>query len=57
MRLLDRGCGPGTMTLDFVRLVAPGEVVGIDREASQVEAARRRASDAGSYVRFEAASV
>lgn len=29
-RLLDVGCGPGTLTVDLARLVAPGAVVGID---------------------------
>lgn len=31
MRLLDVGCGPGTITADLAALVAPGRVVGIDR--------------------------
>ncbi|MEY4579230.1 MAG: hypothetical protein RL701_3933 [Pseudomonadota bacterium] len=41
--LLDVGCGPGTITLDFSALVAPGRVVGIDASSSviaQAEAAR-----------------
>lgn len=29
-RLLDVGCGPGTITLDLARRVAPGRVTGID---------------------------
>lgn len=29
-RLLDLGCGPGTITLDLAERVAPGEVIGID---------------------------
>ena len=29
-RLLDVGCGPGTITLDLARRVAPGQVIGID---------------------------
>jgi ubiquinone/menaquinone biosynthesis C-methylase UbiE len=29
-RLLDVGCGPGTITADFARRLAPGEVTGID---------------------------
>lgn len=32
MRLLDLGCGPGTITADLAALVAPGETVGFDRE-------------------------
>ena len=35
MRLLDCGCGPGTLTLGFAKRVAPGETIGIDREAAQ----------------------
>lgn len=30
MKLLDVGCGPGTLTVDLASRVAPGEVVGID---------------------------
>jgi SAM-dependent methyltransferase len=32
MDLLDVGCGPGTITVDLALLVAPGRVVGTDRE-------------------------
>src|ERR1700677_2184185 len=28
--LLDVGCGPGTITVDLARQVAPGQVVGLD---------------------------
>jgi tRNA A58 N-methylase Trm61 len=34
MRLLDGGCGPGAMTVELAQVVALGEVVGIDMEAS-----------------------
>jgi len=34
--LLDVGCGPGTITLDLARRVAPGKVLGIDREVDVV---------------------
>lgn len=43
--LLDVGCGPGTITLDLADRVAPGRVIGIDREASVIgraEAMRNR---------------
>ena len=33
MSVLDVGCGPGTITADLARRVAPGEVVGLDRDA------------------------
>lgn len=33
MDLLDVGCGPGTITVDLARAVAPGRVLGVDRSA------------------------
>src|SRR5271157_2529033 len=30
LELLDVGCGPGTITLDLARRLAPGHVVGVD---------------------------
>jgi SAM-dependent methyltransferase len=56
MRLLDVGCGPGTISVGLAAAVAPGEVVGIDRELTQVERARALAGEQGlSNVRFELA--
>jgi ubiquinone/menaquinone biosynthesis C-methylase UbiE len=43
--LLDVGCGPGTITADLARRLAPGRVVGLDRSAEVLEAARRDAGD------------
>ncbi|MGH3550898.1 MAG: methyltransferase domain-containing protein [Pseudonocardiaceae bacterium] len=43
MDVLDVGCGPGTITRDVARRVAPGRVVGVDRATELVEAARREA--------------
>ena len=44
MRVLDAGCGPGTITLGLADAVAPGgSVVGVDAEPSQVELARAAA--------------
>ena len=45
MALLDCGCGPGTITLDFATLVAPAEVVGVDIEPSQLGYARAQAAN------------
>lgn len=43
-RVLDVGCGPGTMTLDVARLpVGPSSVTGVDHSARMVEVARREA--------------
>jgi len=44
MILLDCGCGPGTITCDLAALVAPGQVVGIDIEESQIDLARNNAN-------------
>jgi ubiquinone/menaquinone biosynthesis C-methylase UbiE len=45
--LLDVGCGPGTITVDFARLVAPGRVVGIDRAPDVLGQAREHAGEQG----------
>lgn len=47
MRLLDCGCGPGAMTIEFAKVVAPGDVVGIDIEASQLAVGLARAHQEG----------
>ncbi len=58
MRLLDAGCGPGSITLGLARAVAPGEVVGIDASPEASAAARERASAEGcENARFEVADV
>ena len=54
MRLLDAGCGPGTITLGLAAAVAPGEVVGLELSPAMVERARVLASERGvPNVRFE----
>jgi SAM-dependent methyltransferase len=47
LSVLDVGCGPGTITLDLARLVAPGPVLGIDSAAEVVRAAARDAEAQG----------
>jgi len=54
--VLDVGCGPGTITVDFARLVAPGQVVGVDRSSDVLEEARRAGGQV-SNVRFESGDV
>ncbi len=44
--LLDVGCGPGTITIDLARRVAPGRVVGMDAAVDAIDAARAAAEDA-----------
>jgi SAM-dependent methyltransferase len=46
MRVLDVGCGPGTITADLAHRVAPGEVIGIDPDAGVLEKARANAEGA-----------
>lgn len=58
IRVLDCGCGPGSITVGLARTVAPGEVVGLDIEARQLATARALADESGiSNVRFEQGSV
>ena len=40
LRILDFGCGPGTISVGLAKAVAPGELHGVDMEESQVEIAR-----------------
>jgi ubiquinone/menaquinone biosynthesis C-methylase UbiE len=47
MRLLDVGCGPGTITIDLARLVAPGQIIGLDRVEEPLESALTDAASAG----------
>src|SRR5215468_938611 len=47
LRLLDVGCGPGTLTVDLARRVAPAPVTGIDVSAEVVREARDHAAAAG----------
>ena len=46
-RLLDIGCGPGTLTADLAATVAPGEVVALDREAAVLDEAEAACSKRG----------
>ncbi len=45
-RVLDVGCGPGTITLDLARRVPQGSVVGLDREAAVIAEASAAAREA-----------
>jgi SAM-dependent methyltransferase len=54
--LLDVGCGPGTITCDLARAVAPGRVVGVDAAPAVVAEARARAADVPG-VAFEVADL
>ncbi|MCZ6678579.1 MAG: methyltransferase domain-containing protein [Candidatus Poribacteria bacterium] len=45
MRLLDCGCGPGSITVGLAETVAPGQVVGVDIEPSQTKLAQSHAAE------------
>ncbi len=46
-RVLDAGCGAGAITLGIADSVAPGEVLGLDREVKQVDAGAAAARERG----------
>lgn len=47
MKVLDVGCGPGTITADLAALVPDGHVTGLDREPAVLERARSTAAGRG----------
>ena len=47
LRVLDFGCGPGTISVGLAKAVAPGEMHGIDMEESQIDVARAVAEAGG----------
>jgi len=54
-RILDVGCGTGSLTLLVARrLTPPGEAVGVDAAPKMIEIARRKALHQDSPARFEA---
>jgi ubiquinone/menaquinone biosynthesis C-methylase UbiE len=58
MRLLDCGCGPGSITVDLAQMVAPGEAIGIDLREDAVAQGRALARERMvANVTFERASV
>ena len=46
-KVLDVGCGPGTISVGLAKAVEPGELHGIDMEESQIEIARASAAAGG----------
>src|SRR5499426_4328635 len=58
MRLLDVGCGPGSITRGLAERVTPGEVVGLDLSRETLAAARQDAATRGlANLRYEEGSV
>ncbi|MFJ3231801.1 class I SAM-dependent methyltransferase [Streptomyces sp. NPDC086787] len=58
MRVLDVGCGPGTITADLAALVPDGRVTGVDRAPKILDRARATAAERGlTNVDFAVADV
>jgi len=57
LSLLDVGCGPGTITVDLARLVAPGRVVGIDRSPEVIAQASAHAKEQGVAIELQPGDV
>ena len=57
MRLLDVGCGSGTITMDFARRVPLALAVGVDVAEPVLDGARKEAEAQGVDVRFGVADV
>jgi SAM-dependent methyltransferase len=58
MRLIDCGCGPGPITVDLARLVAPGATIGVDTsEVALAEGHKLAGERTVGNVAFQAASV
>ncbi|MEV6020830.1 methyltransferase domain-containing protein [Streptomyces sp. NPDC051997] len=58
MRILDIGCGPGTITADLAALVPDGRVTGVDHAPGILDQARRTADERGlRNVEFAVADV
>jgi SAM-dependent methyltransferase len=58
LSLLDVGCGPGTITVDLARFLAPGQVIGLDTSSEVVTQAQALAAEAETTnVHFEVGDV
>ena len=55
MRLLDCGCGPGSITVDLAQAVAPGDTIGIDLREDALAQGRALARERRSQVLKERA--
>lgn len=55
--VLDVGCGPGTITVDFAERVVPGRVVGVDHAEVVVARAQADARAAGVTVEFRVGDI
>ncbi|MGY6498297.1 MAG: methyltransferase domain-containing protein [Microcella sp.] len=55
--LLDVGCGPGTVTVEFGARLGDDNVIGVDMADAAIAAARAMAAETGSAVRFDVADA
>jgi ubiquinone/menaquinone biosynthesis C-methylase UbiE len=53
MRVIDVGCGTGAIARRVAGRVAPGQVVGLDREPDQISSARELAANRGVNLTFQ----
>ena len=57
-KILDIGCGPGTITCDFAGFCPRGQIIGIDYSAEVIEEAKKEGERRGiKNVRFEVGDV
>ncbi|KAF2691646.1 methyltransferase UbiE [Lentithecium fluviatile CBS 122367] len=58
LKVLDVGCGPGTITVDLASRVPQGFVLGIDPSANVIQKARKHAEEKGiTNVQFEVGDI
>ncbi|MBU0716760.1 MAG: methyltransferase domain-containing protein [Planctomycetes bacterium] len=61
MSVVEVGCGTGAIAREVAAKVAPGQVIGVDREEAQLETAKRLAVDQGitnvRFLRDDAAAI
>src|SRR5437870_10703856 len=57
MRLIDVGCGPGSITAGLAKRVAPAETIGIDASSSVIETARSLRDASVESLSFEVGSI
>ncbi len=52
-RVLDIGCGTGTLAIELKRAVPGADVVGLDADPEMLKRAEAKASEAGTEIRFD----
>jgi ubiquinone/menaquinone biosynthesis C-methylase UbiE len=58
LRLIDCGCGPGSITVDLAQTVEPGAVIGVDLRENALTHGRKLAQERGiSNIAFTSASI